>query len=197
MKKYLTIVAALLTLNILSANAQTESTTELQTEAELAGLHCGDTVIITATAADGFTFLYWADDESKTIGAEREIVIDATTKLDEYVAVFTQNKTYALAITVNDSDMGSVVGGTGKYEAGTDVTLTAKTSSDCYKFKEWRQGTKVVGTDADLTITVSADEDANAYEAVFEQVEFTVKVSAKVGEQLGGGKVTIARKTVE
>jgi len=172
MKKNLLILMALMTLGTLSSKAQTSATAT-----------CGETVVITATADPGYKFLYWADDHTNT-NPVREITITADTKIEEeYIAVFGQNAA-AVVVSVNDSEMGSVTGG-GNYTVGEKVTLTATPSSSCYQFKEWSDHV----TTATREITVDADEDNNKYQAIFEQVNFILKVG-----QVTGGKVTIAKK---
>lgn len=178
MKKYLTIVAALLMLNTASAFAQTETKTE-----ETAT--CGQTVTITATPDAGYKFLYWADDHDNT-NPVREVEVNADMELTtNYEAVFTAaTYTVTAQVAVGQEEMGTVSGG-GDYEYGATVTLTASPASKCYKFKKWSDG----NTNASRTITVAATTAENTYTAEFELVDFKVTVSTS-----GNGSVTIAKK---
>jgi len=171
MKKYLTIVAALLTLNMTSALAQTEATAK-----------CGETVTITATPDAGYKFLYWDDDHTLT-SATRQVTIDATTTIYDYKAVFAV-ATYTVSATTDQTDMGTVSGG-GDYEFDTSVELEATPKNKCYKFVKWSDGV----TTAKRTITVAATDAANTYKAEFAEVDFTVKVTSG-----GNGSVVISKK---
>lgn len=170
MKKTILMVAAALLSCMTSAFAQTETTAK-----------CGQTVTITATPDAGYKFLYWDDDHTNT-NPVRDILIDENTTLYDYVAVF-DVATCTVVATTDMIDMGSVTG-SGEYAFGESVDIEAVPSNKCYRFKQWSDGVLT----AKRTITVAATEAENTYTAIFEEVEFNVKVSG------ANGSVTIAKK---
>lgn len=79
-------------------------------------------------------------------------------KTDEVVSPTTPTDTKkTLTLVANPMGGGSVTGG-GKYEAGTEVTITA-TPSENYTFKRWSDN----DTSASRTITVNSNQTLTAY----------------------------------
>ncbi len=165
-------MAAMLTASVMSINAQDLT----QTTAK-----CGETVTITATPDAGYKFLYWDDNHSLT-NPTRDVTIDDKTTIYDYVAVF-DVATCTVVATTDQINMGSVKG-SGEYAFGASVEIEAVPASKCYRFVQWSDG----NIDIKRTIIVAATETENTYKAIFEEVEFNVKVSGT------NGKVTIAKK---
>ena len=121
----------------------------------------GDNVTLTATANTGHVFSKWVDESNTTLSTDNPYTFVAATNLN-LTAIFLDNTgaTYTITVQVNDSTMGTAVGG-GTYTAGEQITLTA-TPNPGYNFVNWTQvsgfGTNVVGTDPDLIITVTSDK---------------------------------------
>ncbi len=121
----------------------------------------GDNVTLTATANTGHVFSKWVDESNTTLSTDNPYTFVAATDLN-LTAIFLDNTgaTYTITVQVNDSTMGTAVGG-GTYTAGEQITLTA-TPNPGYNFVNWTQvsgfGTNVVGTDPDLIITVTSDK---------------------------------------
>jgi len=179
MKKYLTILAALMLLNTTSAFAQTTGKT-----ADSTAVKCGETVTITATPDAGYEFDQWQDGNKDN---PRDITIDENTNLWEYTASF-KAKTYTILVAVKTAGTGSVEKDTIYGNLGDKVKLKAIESETCYQFKEWQDASgTTLSTDHEYEYTIA--DNATVY-AVFAEKEFTVKVTSPVT----GGKVTIAKK---
>jgi len=178
MKKYLTIVAALLMLNTASALAQTETKT-----ADSTAVKCGETVTITATADDGYEFEKWQDGNTSN---PREITITSETDVWAYVATF-KAISYTITVAVKDAGTGSVETSSFTGNKGDKIKLKAIESETCYEFSHWE----------DSEGTQLSDSKEYEYEingtttvyAVFTEKDFTVKVTSG-----GNGSVTIAKK---
>ena len=67
------------------------------------------------------------------------------------------NGTYGLTVQGFYRD-GSTSGVLGKYEEGTEVTVTA-IAADGYEFINWTEGNEVVSEDAEYTFAIAADRD--------------------------------------
>ena len=160
MKTKLLLLSALLT-GTLCAWAQTP-VTEVNEE-------CGTVVEISATADPGYEFDSWQDGNTDN---PRQIVIDADSAVWLYVASF-RPKTMTVYGLSNDDMMGAVTGATNG-EVGTTMDLTAVPANGCYRFKEWSDGVQT----ATRTITVGVSDADNTYTAVFEPVQFNLKVNA-------------------
>ena len=121
----------------------------------------GDNVTLTATANSGYTFAKWVDENNTILSTNNPYTFVAATDLN-LTAIFLNDAgtTYVITVQVNDSTMGTAVGG-GTYTAGDQITLTA-TPFTGYNFVNWTQvsgfGTNVVGTEPNLIITVTSDK---------------------------------------
>ena len=121
----------------------------------------GDSVTVSATAATGYTFSKWVDENNTLISTENPYTFVAATDLTlNAIFLSATGTTYTITVEVNDSLMGTATGG-GTYPAGEQVTLTA-TAFTGYHFVNWTQsssfGINEVGTETDLTITVTSDK---------------------------------------
>ena len=121
----------------------------------------GDNVTVSATAASGYTFSKWVDEDNIEISTDNPYTFVAATDLT-LKAIFVDNSgtTYTITVEVNDSTMGTATGG-GTYIAGEQITLSA-TAFAGYNFVNWTQessfGTNVVGSEPDITISVTGDK---------------------------------------
>ncbi len=111
----------------------------------------GESVSVTATAADGYKFLNWTENRSEV---SKDATYTFTAKADRaLVANFA--KGYNISVSVEPAEGGSVTGA-GVYFDGESVTLTA-TAATGYKFVNWTENGSEVSSDATLTFTASAD----------------------------------------
>lgn len=159
MKKVFMMLAAMAATLSLSA----------QTANEITGV-CGEEVTITATADEGYEFEKWQDGNT-----DNTRIITISSDLDEvleYVASFIP-KTMTILATVNEEEWGEITG-TLSAKVGEQVTIKATAKSACYKFVKWSDDVLT----AERTFTVGVNDTANTIEAIFEQVEFTVKATA-------------------
>ena len=91
----------------------------------------GDKIILTATPAEDCAFKHWSDGTTANpyvFTATKDVTLTAT-----FVTIFNVQASPA------DESEGSVTG-SGKYEEGTEVTLTA-TPAENYAFEKWSDGT--------------------------------------------------------
>ena len=146
----------------------------------------GDEVLQTGSVAYGETPVY---DEAtngtptKASDADYNYVwngwtpaISSVTGEAVYVAKFdaVAKDEFVISAVVDPVGKGTVTGA-GTYKEGASVTLTAESDDACYVFEKWMLGDQVVGTNASLTITVSATA---SYTAVFRVLQHTITIKS-------------------
>ena len=179
MKKLNVFLAAVaLVMSTLSVNAEEQTTVSQDAT-------CGQTVKLVATPQPGYKFVQWSNGSTNdTLYVE----ISSTLDVYNYTATFAPD-TYALTVGVNNAEMGSVTGA-GDYEFGAQVEIVATPSSKCYRFVRWADEDPEAETvGATRTVTVGATAAENTYEAIFEQVTFTVNAKS---DNVSFGTVTIS-----
>ena len=113
----------------------------------------GATATLTATPKEGYEFSYWVvagdtlTDNPLTVEVNNDMLVEAI-----FAAI--PVPTYMVTVIVNDSTMG-IVEGTGEYEEGTVVTLTAVANTG-FVFSHWTIDGEAI-TDNPMTITVDGD----------------------------------------
>ena len=132
------------------------------------------TVLIYATASEGFHFIQWNDgnsDNPRTV-----LVTDNTT----YTAQFAVN-IYSIMVSSANPTMGSVTGG-GSYSHNTSVTISATPATGCH-FTQWNDG------NTDNPRTILATQNAS-YIAQFAINTYSLTLSvnnSSLGSVSGGG----------
>ena len=109
--------------------------------------------VVSAVAHDGFRFTHWsngATDNPYTFTLTRDTVLTAFFEADMPVQ-------YTVTASADDASMGSV-SGSGTFDEGTEVTLTA-TPNPGYRFLRWSNG----ATDNPYTFTLTCDTALTAY----------------------------------
>ena len=139
--------------------------------------HYGEMVTIGATPNSGYEFAGWSDGNTQN---PRAITVTANAS---YTAVFVEvgSTYYTVTANVSPSNAG-VVNGTGVYEAGSTIVLSAEANPG-YTFDRWSDGV----TQNPRTITVNGNMDFTAY---FSQNQYVVTVMAmpsNAGTVSGGG----------
>lgn len=144
----------------------------------------GSNVNLTATPATGYQFVNWTSggtvvstNANYTIGGIREDI--------RYTANFSP-LTYTVDAEVNPQNSGTV-SGTGTFNYGTDVTLTASPASG-YNFVNWTENEREVGRTTTYIIQDIAEN--HRLTANFEVAGYTVTTSvdpANSGTVTGGG----------
>lgn len=122
----------------------------------------GQSVTLQATPASGYQFVAWMEggaeistDTSYTFNASGNRTITAV-----FAAI-----TYTVTASTDPVGSGTtIITGTGTYQQGESVTVTAS-PDDGYKFVKWTEGGQTVSESASYTFTVSGDR---ALVAVFE-----------------------------
>ena len=127
----------------------------------------GDTVVLTAVSAEGYTFINWLKD-----GEQASIDSTYTFTMDEngggyYEAQFSQNDYVVTAIA--DPEEGGMVTGTGPYNYGDTCTLVA-TPNPSYGFINWTLEGVEVSTETTYTFIVTGNA---SYVANFELLTIT------------------------
>ena len=133
----------------------------------------GSTATVTATAADGYTFVKWTQNGNQV--STDAVYSFTVTGRRTLVANFTLNS-YEITATAEPAEGGTVTGeglvnGTGTYNHGETCTLTA-TAAEGYTFAGWTEDGEAVGTAATYEFTVTgartlvATFELNSYEIV-------------------------------
>jgi len=118
----------------------------------------GTSTQISATPYVHSRFVNWEDGNSDN---PRTITVSAATT---YKAIFEAVNYFTISTAVNDANLGSVTG-SGEYDEGDTVTLTAVPETGC-RFVSWNDG----NTDNPRIFTSSADI---TYTATFEEIQYT------------------------
>ena len=116
--------------------------------------NAGTQVSITATPNSGYQFTSWSNGSTAN---PLTVTLNSNTSITANFEVLINSYT----LTVVSTDGGSATG-TGEYNEGTEVTLTA-TASDGYRFTGWSDGS----TEESITITLSEN---TTIEALFEMI---------------------------
>lgn len=136
----------------------------------------GTAVTLTATAAAGCYFTGWSDGVTAN---PRILTIGGDTVV---VAQFGRLQEFGITVVPSDEARGTVTG-TGRYQSGTEATLSA-TANEHYYFSQWSDGR----TDNPRRVRVIADA---TYTAVFEPEQYSVTLSqnnADMGMVSGSGQ---------
>jgi hypothetical protein len=99
-----------------------------------------------------------------------------------------RNPTNIINVEAIPSRADATVTGKGRYLRGSNVTLTASSTNDCYEFIGWTAAGKTVSTNAQYTITVLNSETLVAHFALLEYAISTSSSPAGWGFTGGGGK---------
>ena len=139
--------------------------------------HYGETCTLTATPASGYEFAGWQDGNTAN---PRSFTVTGNAT---YTATFNEVGTtyYTVSANVNPTGAGTV-SGTGTYEAGSVIVLTA-VANPGYTFDHWQDGS----TANPRSVTVNSDLTFTAY---FNHNSYTITVNASpagAGSVSGGG----------
>ena len=142
----------------------------------------GDDCTVSATEAEGYTFINWTENGSFvsseltftfTVEADRDLVANFTTA---------PQPMHTITVIANPAEGGTVVGG-GTYQEGQTCTVTA-TPAAGYTFINWTENDEEVSADASYSFTVDGDRTLVA--------NFSIEsyVIAATTEPEAGGTVT-------
>ena len=141
----------------------------------------GQSCIVIATSADGYTFMNWTENGSVvSTDANYSFIVTSNRSL---VANFEEQlaDTYNINVSPNPNIGGTVTGG-GNYDGGQQCTVTA-TANTGYTFVNWTENGEVVTTNASYTFIV---EGNRTLVANFTLNNYTISVTADPTE---GGMV--------
>lgn len=145
----------------------------------------GQNCTVTATPANGYTFINWTENGSfVSSSASYTFSVTANRNL---VAHFTANPqpTYTITVSANPTNGGTVMGG-GTYQEGQSCTLRA-TAATGYLFENWTENGNVVSTNANYTFTVTGNRTLVAHFAALPTFTISVSASPADGGDVDGG----------
>jgi len=137
----------------------------------------GEQVTLTATPNEHYHFVNWSD------GVTTATRTFTATESKTYTANFAKDQ-----FTISASGTNGTFTGTGTYDYGTQITLTAIPDAH-YHFVQWGDG----NTNASRSITVTENQ---SYTAVFAIDQFEITVSAVNGTVTGGGTYDYGKQVV-
>ena len=138
----------------------------------------GENCTLTASANNGYHFVNWTKN-----GVQVSTDISYTfivTEAADYVGHFALNQ-YQINVSADPTD-GGLVTGSGSYEHGETVTLTA-TANNSYHFVNWTKNNSVVSTNATYSFTATETADFVAH---FERTIITHEVTTESYPVEGG-----------
>ena len=122
----------------------------------------GNTVVLTATANEGYSFLTWSDGNTEN---PRTVTITSDTA---FVAIFTEAvSTPTITVTVNDATMGSA-----SYTLDGNTAVLTATANEGYSFLTWSDG----NTENPRTVTITSD---TTFMAIFSPASSLQEVNAR------------------
>ena len=146
----------------------------------------GENVTLTATANTGYDFVNWTENGS-VVSTETSISFTATA--DRNLVANFSIESYTISATASPSN-GGTVSGTGEYDYGQTVILSA-TPSTGYHFVNWTENGVEVSTDAEYSFTATANRTLVAN---FEINRYHVTATANDPTK---GNVTIEGETTD
>lgn len=150
--------------------------------------HYGDNCTVSATAADGYTFTNWTENDIEvSTDANYTFVVTSERTLVAHFTTLPPN-TYNINVSANPSNGGTVTGG-GSYQQGQSCTVSA-TAANGNTFTNWTENGSVVSNQASYTFTVNSNRTLVAN---FTQQEYTITAIANPsngGSVTGGGTFT-------
>ena len=128
----------------------------------------GTQVVLTATANPGYTFVRWLEN-GNLVSYDPTYTIEKLTANREFVAEFSMNQYHVS--TNADPEAGGTTSGSGVYNHGASVTVSA-TANSGYTFAGWYENGELVSAEAEYQFNVSGDR------------EFTAKFDKKASYQI-------------
>lgn len=114
--------------------------------------HYGDSCTVTATPANGYTFLRWTENGSQvSINANYTFSVTGVRTL---VAQF-QQQNYTISVSANPTNCGTVTGG-GDFHYGDNCTVIATPVNGC-TFLMWTENDQQVSVNSNYSFTVTGN----------------------------------------
>ena len=150
----------------------------------------GSTATLTATPAEGYTFLNWTEnDEVISTSPTFQFVVEGDRSLNAHFSV----NAYTVTVIVLPSEGGTIVG-EGVYDYGTTVTLTAIANGG-YVFLCWFEDEDVLSFDP--TISLQVVEDYELYALFVEANTISQTISLSSGRNWASFNVNITLADLE
>lgn len=141
----------------------------------------GSSVTLNATVNSGYVFAGWK--EGNTVVSTSSLYTFTATANRTITCEFVAIPTYTITAIVSPTGAGTV-SGTGTYQQGNRVTLTASTNSG-YRFSGWKEGSNTVSTQNPYTFTAKSNRTLTAVFVAIPTYTITAIVSPS-----GAGTVT-------
>ena len=141
----------------------------------------GTSVTVTATPNAGYTFVNWTEGASQ-VSTNASYNFSA---IANRILVANFIRTYTVATSSNPAIGGSTTG-SGTYNTGTSVTVTAIPASG-YQFVNWTDGATPVSTNSSYTFTISENRNLTANFSVITFTIATSSIPAAGGTTSGSG----------
>src|SRR5690606_12336374 len=129
-----------------------------------------DTVSLTATSSEGFSFVNWTENEVE-ISDEGNIEITVTSNRN-LVGNFSQNN-YTISTSSYPTEGGTTTG-SGNYNHGTTATLTT-TANEGYTFVNWTEDGIEVSNEESFEVIVTGNHN---YVANFSLNSYTINTTS-------------------
>jgi hypothetical protein len=133
--------------------------------------NCGETITITATAEEGYTFMYWMEDD---VIVSPDAIYTFTLEAPRNLVAHFDQKTIEIALSAEPTAGGTVSGSGTDIPCGNEVVLEA-TADDCYTFINWTENDVEVSIDPVYTFTPFEDHTFVAHFAI---KTFNIEASA-------------------
>jgi hypothetical protein len=132
----------------------------------------GTVVTLTATPSSGYQFDHWGGD---VLGSSSSVSITMNSNKN-VIAYFKPSIQYSLSTSVSPPGSGSISPGSGTYDSGTVITLTATPLSG-YQFDHWEGDAS--GRSSSVSITMNSSKNITAYfEKLYQVIEYTMPPGA-------------------
>ncbi len=145
----------------------------------------GQSVVVTATPNEGYEFVNWTH-QGNPVSSSQEYTFFMPAQDYALTAHFEEIEMFSLTL-VAEPEEGGTLSGSGTYEAGESVTVTA-TANEGYEFVNWTHQGSEVSSETSYTFDMPAED--YALTAHFSEVEpdgYTLSLSADPEE---GGTVS-------
>ncbi len=151
----------------------------------------GTEITVSAAANEGYDFENWTED-GEEVSREASYIFTVT-KDRNLLANFTvteETDEFTITLAASPAEGGSVSGG-GKFQEGTEITVSA-VANEGYDFENWTENGEEVSREASYIFTVTKARNLVANFTVTEEPdEFTITLAANPaagGSVSGGGK---------
>ena len=139
---------------------------------------------VTASPRPGFRFLHW-ENAGRIVATDPATTVTMTVNASLVARFAADVARWSVTAAVQPAEGGSVAG-TGTFDDGTSVTLTASANPG-WSFVNWTEGPVVLGTNPTLAFTATADRSLTANFTAVPTWTITTAASPPDGGTITGG----------